>query len=181
LIAYAKENPGKINYGSSGVGTTQHLAGALFNMMTGTSFTHVPYRGAAPALTDLLSGQVQLLFEALPPSIQHIKSGRLRALAVTTAARSKVLPDVPSISEVVAGYEASGWNGICAPRDTPLDIVEQLNRAINATLSEPTVNARLTDLGATTIAGSPADFGKLIRHETEKWAKVIRTSNIKLG
>jgi tripartite-type tricarboxylate transporter receptor subunit TctC len=179
FIAYAKANPGKVNQGSSGNGTTQHLAGALFKTMTGADFLHVPYKGAPQAITDLLNGQVQVLFEPLPASIQHIKSGKLRALAVTTAARSEALPDVPTVSEFVAGYEASGWNGVCAPRNTPVEIVGRLNSAINAGLADPKVKGRLADLGATTIAGSPADFGKLIAEETEKWGNVIRAGNIK--
>ena len=179
FIASAKENPGKINHGSSGTGTTQHLAGELFKTMTGVNFTHVPYRGAPQALTDLLSGQVQVAFEPLPASIQHIKSGALRALAVTTVTRSEALADVPALSEFVPGYEASGWNGICVPKNTPVEIVEKLNNAINAGLADTKLKARLADLGATTLAGSPSDFGKLIAHETEKWAKVIRAANIK--
>jgi tripartite-type tricarboxylate transporter receptor subunit TctC len=180
FVAYAKANPGKINHGSSGNGTTQHLAGELFKMMTGADFVHVPYRGASQALTDLLGGQVQVLFEPLPPSIPHIKSGKLRALAVTTATRSAALPDVPTVGELVPGYEASGWNGICVPRSTPVEIIEKLNGAINAGLADPKMKARLADLGATTLAGSPADFGKLIADETGKWAKVIRMANIKV-
>jgi tripartite-type tricarboxylate transporter receptor subunit TctC len=179
FIAYAKANPDKINHGSSGKGTTQHLAGELFKIMTGVSFTHVPYRGASQALTDLLGGQVQVLFEPLPASIQHIKSGKLRALAVTTAARSEALPDVPSAAEFVPGYESSGWNGICAPKNTPAEIVEKLNTVVNAALADPQTKTRLTDLGATTLGGSPADFGKLIVDETDKWGKVIRTAKIK--
>lgn len=151
FIAYAKANPGKINQGSSGNGTTQHLAGALFKSMTGADFLHVPYKGAAQAITDLLNGQVQVLFEPLPASIQHIRSGKLRALAVTTAARSEALPDVPTVAEFVAGYEASGWNGVCAPRNTPAEIVGRLNSAINAGLADPKLKARLADLGATPL------------------------------
>lgn len=180
LIAYAKANPGGINQGSSGNGTTQHLAGALFKTMTGVTFTHVPYRGASQAITDLLGGQVQILFEALPASIQHIKSGKLRALAVTTAARSEALPETPTVREFVPGYEASGWGGLCAPKNTPAEIIEKLNNLTNAGLADPKIKARLTDLGATTLAGSSADFGKLIADETEKWGKVIRAANIKL-
>jgi len=181
FIAYAKANPGKINQGSSGNGTTQHLAGALFKTMTGTDFLHVPYKGAPQAITDLLNGQVQVLFEPLPASIQHIKSGKLRALGVTTAARSEALPEVPAVAEFVAGYEASGWNGVCAPRNTPVEIVGRLNSAIDAGLADPKVKARLADLGATPLGGSSADFGKLIVEETEKWRKVIRAGNIKPG
>jgi tripartite-type tricarboxylate transporter receptor subunit TctC len=179
FIAYAKANPGAINHGSSGNGTTQHLAGELFKMMTGASFVHVPYRGAAPAITDLLGGQVQVVFEALPASIEHIKAGKLHALAVTSAKRSEALPNVPAISEFLAGYQASGWNGLCAPKDTPPGIVETLNGAITASLAEPRMAARLAELGASPIAGPSAEFGTLIASETEKWAKVIRTANIK--
>jgi tripartite-type tricarboxylate transporter receptor subunit TctC len=181
FITYAKANPEKINHGSSGNGTTQHLAGELFKMMTGVSFTHVPYRGASQAITDLLGGQVQVLFEPLPASIEHIKSGKLRALAVTSAARSAALPDLPAVSEFVSGYEASGWNGICAPKNTPADIVATLNGAINASLAEPKLATRLADMGAASIAGSPAQFGALIASETDKWAKVIRAANVKAG
>jgi tripartite-type tricarboxylate transporter receptor subunit TctC len=179
FIAYAKENPGKLNQGSSGRGTTQHLAGELFKIMTGTDFVHVPYRGAAPALTDLLGGQVQVLFEPLPPSIEHIKAGTLRALAVTTAVRSPVLPDVPTVSQFVPGYEVSGWNGILAPKNTPPDIIARLNAVINAGLAEPRIQTRLAGLGATILPGSPAEFEKLIDDETTKWGKVIRTAGIK--
>jgi tripartite-type tricarboxylate transporter receptor subunit TctC len=179
FIAYAKANPGKINHGSSGNGTTQHLAGELFKMLTGTSFVHVPYRGAPQALTDLLGGQVQVLFEALPVSIPHIKSGALRALAVTTSQRSDALPDLATVGEFVPGYEASGWNGICAPRNTPVEIVDKLNRLINAGLADPKIKARLAELGATPLGGSPSEFGKLIGDETGKWARVIRAANIK--
>jgi len=181
FIAYAKANPGKVNQGSSGNGTTQHLAGALFKMMTGADFLHVPYKGAPQAITDLLNGQLQVVFEPLPASIQHIKSGKLRALAVTAAARSEALPEVPTVAEFVPGYEASGWNGVCAPRNTPVEIIGKLNSAINAGLADPKLKARLADLGATTLPGSPGDFGKLIAEETEKWAKVIRAGNIKLS
>ena len=181
FIAYAKANPGKVNQGSSGSGTTQHLAGALFKTMTGADFLHVPYKGAPQAITDLLNGQIQVLFEALPASIQHIKSGKLRALGVTTAARSEALPEVPAVAEFVPGYEASGWNGVCAPRNTPVEIIGQLNHAINAALVDPKLKARLADLGATPLAGSSADFGKLIVEETEKWRKVIREGNIRPG
>ena len=179
FIAYAKANPGKINHGSSGNGTTQHLAGELFKMMTGVNFIHVPYRGAPQAITDLLSGQVQVLFEPLPASIQFIKSGKLRALAVTTATRSEALPDLPAMGEFVPGYEASGWIGVCVPKNTSIEIIEKLNKAINAGLADPKMKARFADLGATTLAGSSADFGKLIAEETEKWGKVIRAANIK--
>ncbi len=180
FIANAKANPGKINHGSSGNGTTQHLAGELFKKMTDVDFTHVPYKGASQAITDLLGGQVQVLFEPLPASIQHIKSGKLRALAVTTAMRSEALPDLPTVGEFVPGYEASGWSGVCAPKSTPIEIIEKLNNVINAGLADPKMKARLADLGATTLAGSSADFGKLIADETEKWSKIIRAARIKL-
>lgn len=179
FIAYAKTNPGKINHGSSGNGTTQHLAGEQFKMMTGVNFIHVPYRGASLAITDLLGGQVQVLFEPLPASIQHIKSGKLRALAVTTATRSDVLPDLPALGEFVPGYEASGWTGIGVPRNTPIDVIEKLNKAINAGLADPKLKARFADLGASTLAGTAVDFGRLIADETEKWGKVIRAANVK--
>jgi tripartite-type tricarboxylate transporter receptor subunit TctC len=179
FIAYAKTNPAKISHGSSGNGTTQHLAGELFKMMTGVDFLHVPYKGGSQAITAMLGGQVQVLFEALPPSMPHIKSGQFRALAVTTATRSAALPDLPTVGEFVPGYEASGWNGICAPKNTPIEILEKLNRSINASLADLKVKARLADLGATTLGGSSVDFGKLIAEETEKWGKVIRAGNIK--
>ncbi len=181
FIAYAKANPGKLNHGSSGNGTTQHLAGELFKMMTGVDFMHIPYRGASQAITELLGGQVQVLFEPLPASIPFIKAGKLRALAVTTAARSEALPDLPTIGEFVPGYEASGWTGLCIPRNTPVEIVEKLNKAINAGLTDPAMKARFAELGATTLPGSSADFGRLIVAETEKWGKVIRAGNIKLA
>jgi len=179
FIAYTNANPGKINHGSSGNGTSQHLAGELFKMMTGVNFVHVPYRGSPQAITDLLSGLVQVLFEPLPASIEYIKSGKLRALAVTTATRSAALPDLPAMAEFVPGYEASGWNGICAPKNTSIEIIEKLNQVINAGLADPKMKARLADLGATTLAGSSAGFGKLITDETEKWGRVIRAANIK--
>jgi tripartite-type tricarboxylate transporter receptor subunit TctC len=180
FITYAKANPGKINHGSSGNGTTQHLAGELFKLLTGVNFIHVPYRGASQAITGLLGGQIQVLFEPLPASIEHIRTGQLRALAVTTAERAAALPDVPAVSAFVPGYEASGWNGICVPRNTPAEIVTILNNAVRACLSDPQMNARLSDLGASPIAGSSVDFGRLIASETEKWAKVIRAANIKV-
>ena len=179
FIAYAKANPGKINMASSGVGTSPHLAGELFKMMTGVDFLHVPYRGAAPAVTDLLAGQVQLYFVTTPSSIGYIKSGRLRAIAVTTAGRVTELSDVPTISEFVPGYEASAWYGIGVPRDTPEEIIGKLNREINAAIAEPKIKLRLNELGCTVIAGSPADFAKLIANETEKWAKVVNFASLK--
>ncbi len=180
FIAYAKANPGKVNHGSSGTGTTQHLAGELFKSAAGVSFVHVPYRGASQALTDLMGGQVQVLFEALPASIQLIKSGQLRALAVTTASRSDALPDLPTLAEFLPGYEASGWSGFCAPKSTAPSIITTLNAAINECLRDPKVKSRFADVGAMTLGGSASDFGQLIVKETEKWARVIRAANIKI-
>ena len=179
FIAYAKAHPGKINHGSSGNGTSQHLAGELFKTAAAVNFVHVPYRGASQALTDLLAGQVQVLFEPLPASISHIRSGQLRALAVTTPERSDALPDVPALAEFLLGYAASGWSGFCAPRDTPAPVIETLNAAINESLRDPKVKARFSDIGATTLGGSPSEFGQLIARETQKWAQVIRAANIK--
>jgi tripartite-type tricarboxylate transporter receptor subunit TctC len=179
FIAYAKAKRATINQGSSGNGTTQHLAGELFKMMAGVDFVHVPYRGASQAITGLLGGQVQVLFEPLPASMQYVKSGQLRALAVTTAARSEALPDVPAMSDFIPGYEASGWNGLCAPRNTPTDIVQRLSDVVNAGLADPKLKARFADLGATTLVGSSASFGKLIAEETGKWGKVIRAAGIR--
>jgi tripartite-type tricarboxylate transporter receptor subunit TctC len=176
FIAYAKANPGKVNMASSGVGTSVHLSGALFMMMTGVDLVHVPYRGSAPALTDLLGGQVQVLFDNLPSSIGHIESGRLRALAVTTATRAKALPNVPTVAETVPGYEASAWFGMGVPRETPRDIIEKLNKAVNAALADPAMQARLAELGGTNIPGTPEDFGKIIAEETEKWSKVVKAT-----
>ena len=178
FIAYAKTNPGKISMASAGIGTGPHLAGELFKIMAGVSVTHVPYRGQGPALTDLLGGQVQLYFGGLPTTIEHIRAGKLRVLAVTTATRSEALPDMSALSEFLPGYEASFWGGICAPKNTPVEIVDKLNREINAALADARIRARLADLGGTIMAGSPADFGQHIVSETEKWAKVIRTANI---
>ena len=179
FIAYAKANPGKINMASSGNGTLPHVCGELFKMMTGIDMTHVPYRGGAPAMIDLMSGQVQVGFSVVTETLAHIKSGKLRALAVTTAARSDVLPDVPTIGEFVPGYEASAWVGIGAPRNTPNEIVEKLNADINAGLNDPKLKARFADLGATVFVGSPADFGRFLADETEKWAKVVKFAGIK--
>ena len=179
FIAYAKANPGKINMASAGIGTAPHVAGELFKMMAGVDMVHVPYRGAAPALTDLLGGQVQVMFDAMAASIEHIRAGKLRALAVTTATRSEALPDIPTVGDFVPGYEASGWFGVGAPKNTPAEIIDKLNKEINAGLADPKIKARLADLGGTVLAGSPADFGKLIADETEKWGKVIRAANIK--
>ena len=179
FIAYAKANPGKINMASGGVGGPSHVSGELFNMMAGANMIHVPYRGVAPALTDLLGGQVQVTFASMPSSIAYIRAGKLRLLAVTTATRSELLPDVPAVGEFVPGYEASGWYGIGAPKNTPSGIVDKLNNEINMALADPKMKSRLADLGGTVLAGSPADFGKLIAEETEKWAKVIKFANIK--
>jgi tripartite-type tricarboxylate transporter receptor subunit TctC len=181
FIAYARANPGKVNYASGGNGTAQHLAGELFKIMTGVDMVHVPYRGDAPALTDLIGGQVQVMFGNMPSSIEHIRAGKLRPLAVTTAARSEALPDLPPVGDFIPGYEASTWQGLGAPGNTPAEIVDKLNKEINAALSDPTIKARLADLGGTVLSGSPADFGRLIADETEKWGKVIRAANIKPG
>jgi tripartite-type tricarboxylate transporter receptor subunit TctC len=179
FIAYAKANPGKINFASGGIGTSIHLSGELFKMMTGIEMQHVPYRGNGPAVTDLLGGQVQIMFDTMPQAIGYVRAGKLRALAVTTATRSEVLPDIPTVGESVPGYEASSLYGIAAPRNTPAEIVDKLNGAINAAFSNPAMKTRLADLGGIALAGSAADFGRLIVVETEKWAKVIRTGNIK--
>jgi len=179
LIAYAKANPGKLNMASAGIGSPPHLTGELFRLMAGIDMVHVPYRGAGAALTDLLAGQVQILFLSMLASIEHVRAGKLRALAVTTALRSEHLPDVPAVAEFVPGYEATTWWGIGVPHETPADIVETLNREINAALADPKMRARLADEGATVLPGSPADFGKLIADETEKWGKVVRAANIK--
>ncbi len=179
FIAYAKANPGKINMASGGSGGSPHVTGELFKMMTGISMQHVPYRGSAPAVSDLLSGQVQVLFDNVPSAIEHIRAGQLRALAVTTVARSDALPGIPSIAEFVPGYEASGIGGMGVPANTPAAIIDKLNQEINAILADPRMRSRLADLGATPLAGSPADFGKLLTEEIEKWRKVIRFASIK--
>jgi tripartite-type tricarboxylate transporter receptor subunit TctC len=179
FIAFAKAKPGKLNMASAGNGTPAHVAGELFKMMTGVNMLHVPYRGGAPALTDLLGGQVQVMFPVMSSTIEHIKAGRLRALGVTTATRSAALPDIPTVGDAVPGYEASSVYGIGAPRNTPVEIIDKLNTEINATLSDPKLKARIADLGGTVLALSPADYGKLIAEETEKWGKVIRAANIK--
>jgi tripartite-type tricarboxylate transporter receptor subunit TctC len=179
FIAHAKANPGKINMASGGIGATPHVAGELFQMMTGVRMIHVPYRGAAPALTDLLAGQVQVSFANTVASIEYIRADKLRPLAVTTATRSEALPDIPTVGEFVPGYEASGWSGIGSPINTPSQIVDKLNAETNAGLADPKIKARLADLGGTPLVGSPADFGKFIADETEKWAKVIKFANIK--
>jgi len=176
FISYAKANPGKVTFASTGIGTTQHLSGELFKMMTDINMVHVAYRGAPPALTDLISGQVQVMFGPLPASIELIRAGKLRPLAVTTTTRSEALPNIPTVGEFVPGYEASGWNGVGAPKKTPVEIVDKLNKEINAGLADPNIKARLADLGGTPLAGSPIDFGKLVADETEKWAKVVKFS-----
>jgi tripartite-type tricarboxylate transporter receptor subunit TctC len=179
FIAYGKANPGKLNMASVGIGSGTHLAGELFKMMAGVNMVHVPYRGGGPAFNDLLAGQVQVMFPTTVGSIGYIRAGRLRALAVTTATRSDVLPDVPTVGEFVSGYEASAWFGVGAPKNTPTEIVEKLNNEINAGLADRKLNARLADLGGDVLALSPADFGKFIADETEKWGNVIRALNIK--
>jgi tripartite-type tricarboxylate transporter receptor subunit TctC len=179
FIAYARTNSGKVNMASAGNGTSPQLAGELFKLMTGVELTHVPYRGSPSALTDMLGGQIQVMFDLMPSSIELIRAGKLRALAVTTATRSPALPDVPTVGEIVPGYEASTWQGLGAPKDTPAEIVDRLNREINAGLADPKVKARFADLGATPFIGSPGDFGKFMAEETEKWAKVIKFANIK--
>ena len=179
FIAYAKANPGKINMASGGSGTPAHVAGELFKMMAGINMVHVPYRGEGLALPDLISGQLQALFGVMPASLGYIKAGKLRALAVTTAKRQELLPDVPTAGEFLPGYEARGWYGIVGPKATPVNIIEKLNQEINAALADPSMKTRLTDLGCAVFAGSPADFGKFIAEETEKWAKVIKFAGIK--
>ncbi len=179
LIAYAKANPGKLSFASAGIGTASHLAGQLFNSMTGANLQHVPYRGDGPAMVDLIGGQVQVGFATMTASIGHIRAGRLRPLAVTTVQRSDALPDVPSASQFIPGFEASSWFGVAAPRHTPPEIVATLNREINAGLVDATIKARLADMGGMLLTGSPADWGKLIASETEKWGKVIRAAGIK--
>jgi tripartite-type tricarboxylate transporter receptor subunit TctC len=180
FIAYAKANPGKIAMGSGGNGSPAHVIGEYFKMTTGTDLTHVPYRGAAPAVTDLLGGQIQVAFTELATSLGHVKAGKLRALAVTTASRVEVLPDVPTLAEFIPGFEASQWVGLAAPKDTPREIVEKLNGEINAAIADPKIKSRFAELGAAVLPGSPEDFAKLIRDETEKWGKVIRGANIKV-
>jgi tripartite-type tricarboxylate transporter receptor subunit TctC len=179
FIAYAKANPGRINMASAGIGNTTHVAGELFMMLTGTKFTHVPYRGGAPAVTDLISGQVQVYFDGVSGSLDHVRSGRLRALGVTTAERADVLPDVPSIAEFVPGYEAGGWYGIGVPRNVPAEVVDKLNREINASLADTKLKTRLADLGYATSGSSPAEFASMIAREVEKWAKVLKFAGIK--
>ena len=180
FLAYAKSHPGKLNMASAGNGSSPHMAGELLKLMAGVSIVHVPYRGSAPALTDLLGGQVQVMFPSMPSSIGHIRAGKLRPLAVTTAARSERLPDIPSLGEFVPGYEASAWYGVGAPKGTPAETINTLNREIDAALADPTMKVRLAELGGgVTLPGSPADFGRLVAEETEKWAKVVRLSGAK--
>ena len=180
FIAYAKANAGKINWATSGNGTSVHLSGELFKSMTGIDMTHVPYRGSAPALTDLIAGTVHVMFDNMPSSLPHIQGGKLRALGVTTAQRSQALPDVPTVAETVPGYEASAWFGMGAPKGTPADVIDKLNKEINAALQDERVKARLAELGGILIAGTPADFGKVVAEETDKWAKVIKSANVPL-
>ena len=179
FIAYAKANPGKVNMASAGTGAASHLAGELFKMMAGVELVHVPYRGQAPALTDLLGGQVQVMFIPAAGTIDAVTSGKLRALAVTTAARSEALPGVPSVAEFIPGYELSGWNGVCAPGNTPPDIIEKLNGAIVAGLADPKLKARIAELGGEPLPMTPAEFARFIADDTEKWAKVVRFSGAK--
>jgi tripartite-type tricarboxylate transporter receptor subunit TctC len=179
FIAYAKANPGKLNMASAGNGTAPHMAGELFKMMAGVNLVHVPYRGQAPALTDLMGGQVQVFFATSPGTADYITTGKLRALGVTTAARMADFPEIPAIGDFVPGYEASQWYGLAAPGNTPAEIVDKLNREISAALADPGMKARLATIGGAPLPGSPAEFGKLISEETEKWAKVVRAAGIK--
>ena len=179
FIAYAKTHPGKLNMASAGVGTPAHVSGEMFKMMTGISMPHVPYRGGTPALTDLISGQVQVMFVAMSASIEYIRAGKLRALAVTTASRSDALPDLPTVADFVPGFEASTMGGIGMPRGTPVELIDELNKEINAGLDDPKMKTRLADRGSTALPGSPSNFGKLLADETEKWGKVIRAANIR--
>jgi tripartite-type tricarboxylate transporter receptor subunit TctC len=179
FIAYAKANPGKLTMASSGIGAPSHVFGELFKFMTGVNLVHVPYRGAAPAVADLVAGQVQVYFDPIPNSIGYIRAGKVRPLAITSATRSEALPDVPTVSEFVPGYEGSFWFGVGAPKGTPAEIVNKLNKEINAALADPKIKARLANLGGTVLAGSPADFGKFIADETEKWGKVVKFTGIK--
>jgi tripartite-type tricarboxylate transporter receptor subunit TctC len=179
FINYAKANPGKINFASAGVGSSQHLCGELFNIMTGVQMAHVPYRGDAPAITDLLAGQVQVFFGNLPASIEYVRIASLRALAVTSATRLEVLPNIPTVADFVPGFEATVWTGIGAPKDTPAAIIDKLNSEINTALSDPKINARYADLGVTVLAQSPANFGKLVAQDTGKWRRLLQVANIK--
>ncbi len=179
LIAYAKANPGKLNMASSGNGSTIHMSGELFKMLTGINMVHVPYRGGAPALTDLIAGQVHVMFDNVPTSAEHIKAGKLRGLAVTSTARSEVLPDLPTVADFLPGYEASAWYGLGVPKNTPGEVIDKINKAMNAILADPKSQARFAELGASLLPGSSADFGKLIAEETEKWGKVVEFSGAK--
>jgi tripartite-type tricarboxylate transporter receptor subunit TctC len=179
FIAYAKANPGKINMASVGIGSTPHVNGELFKVMTGTNMVHVPYRGAAAVMTDLLSGQVQLYFGTTASSLEYVRTGKLRALAVTIERRLDALPDIPTVGDFVPGYEATNWYGIGAPRNTPVEVIEKLNKETNAGLADPKIKARIADLGGSVLTGSPADFGRLIADETEKWGKVVKFVGIK--
>jgi tripartite-type tricarboxylate transporter receptor subunit TctC len=179
LIAYAKANPGKLNMASSGNGSTIHMSGELFKMLTGINMVHVPYRGGAPALTDLIAGQVHVMFDNVPTSAEHIKAGKLRGLAVTSTARSEVLPDLPTVGDFLPGYEASAWYGLGVPKNTPGEVIDKINKAMNAILADPKSQTRFAELGASLLPGSPADFGKLIAEETEKWGKVVKFSGAK--
>ena len=179
LIAYAKANPGKLNMASSGNGSTIHMSGELFKMLTGINMVHVPYRGGAPALTDLIAGQVHVMFDNVPTSAEHIKAGKLHGLAVTSTARSEVLPDLPTVADFLPGYEASAWYGLGVPKNTPGEVIDKINKAMNAILADPKSQARFAELGASLLPGSPADFGKLIAEETEKWGKVVKFSGAK--
>jgi tripartite-type tricarboxylate transporter receptor subunit TctC len=179
LIAYAKANPGKLNMASSGNGSTIHMSGELFKMLTGINMVHVPYRGGAPALTDLIAGQVHVMFDNIPTSAEHIKAGRLRGLAVTSASRSQVLPDLPTVSDFLPGYEASAWYGLGVPKNTPDEVIDKINKGMNAVLADPKSQARFAELGASLLPGSPADFSRLVADETEKWGKVVRFSGAK--
>ncbi len=181
FIAYAKANPGKLNFGSGGIGTVVHVSGELFKIMAGVDMVHVPYRGAGPALADLLGGQLQVMFDVMPGSIEHVRAGTLRALAVTTTMRSPSLPEIPTVNDFLPGYETSTSYGIGAPKQTSAEIIDKLNKEINAALVDPRIKSALGDLGGVALPGSPADFGRLLGNETEKWAKVIRFANIKPG
>jgi tripartite-type tricarboxylate transporter receptor subunit TctC len=179
FVAYAKANPGKITMASFGAGSTSHVAGELFKMMAGVDLLHVPYRGSGPMLTDLLGGQVQMAFDNLPASIEHIRAGKLRALAVATAMRSEALPNIPTVADFLPGYEASAWNGVGVPKDTPAEIIDKLNKEINAALADPKIKARIAELGAAVFPSSPTEFSKFIADETEKWSKVVKFADIK--
>ena len=179
FIAYAKANPGKLNFASSGNGSTIHMSGELFKMLTGINMVHVPYRGGAPALTDLMGGQVHVMFDNVPTSIEHIRTGRLRGLAVTSETRLDALPDLPTVADFVPGYESSAWYGLGAPKNTPAEIIDRLNKEVNAILADPKSKARFVELGASLLPGSPADFGKLVADETEKWGKVVKFAGVK--